>query len=226
MDDHTFRLAALDACAVSDAKDSLSLPAAVSGIARRTTNQTIAGKVLTVRLVSADDPGFDNSDAKQHLCTESVQNGGAGDVIVVEQRTGIDAGAWGGVLSQAAYQKQIEGVIIDGPSRDIDQAREIGFPVFSRALTARTARGRVREIENGGTIRIGDQTVEHGDYVIADASGVVFISASDIERVLDAAETISDKEEAMVSALLQGSSASDVMGANYEQMLVSKKDSS
>lgn len=224
MNDYVIRLSALDACAVSDAKDSLSLPPAVSDVMRRTTNQTIAGKVLTVRLVSADDPAFKNANANQHLCTESIQSGGAGDVIVVEQRTGIDAGAWGGVLSQAAHQKQIEGVIIDGPSRDIDQAREIGFPVFSRGLTARTARGRVRELENGGTVQICDQTVNQGDYVIADASGVVFISASDIERVLDAAERISDKEEAMISALLQGTAASDVMGANYEQMLTSTQD--
>jgi regulator of RNase E activity RraA len=224
MDDYVIRLSALDACAVSDAKDSLSLPSAVSGISRRTTNQTIAGKVLTVKLVRADDPAFDSASAKRHLCTESVQTGGSGDVIVVEQRTGIDAGSWGGVLSQAAHQKQIEGVIIDGPCRDIDQAREIGFPVFARSLTARTARGRVRELENGGTIQVGDQTVDQDDYVIADASGIVFIRAADIEPVLDAAERISDKEADMVDALLQGVPAGEVMGANYEQMLTSKSE--
>jgi len=222
MDDYVTRLSALDACAVSDAKDSLSLPPAVSDITRRTTNQTIAGKVLTVKLVCADDPAFENSSAQKHLCTESIQNGGPGDVIIVEQLTGIDAGAWGGVLSQAAHQQQIEGVIIDGPSRDIDQAREIGFPVFARKLTARTARGRVRELENGGTIQVGDQTVGQGDYVIADASGVVLISASDIERVLQAAERISEKENAMVNSLLSGIPAGEVMGANYEQMLTTQ----
>ena len=221
MDNNVVRLAALDACAVSDAKDSLSLPPAISGIERRTTNRTIAGKVLTVKLVSADDPEFKSSDPQRHLCTESIQQGGAGDVILVEQKTGIDAGAWGGVLSQAAHQKQIEGAIIDGPSRDIDQAREIGFPVFARSLTARTARGRVREIQNGGLIHISDQTVNQGDYVIADASGIVLITAADIERVLDAAERISAKEDAMIDALLSGSAAGEVMGANYEQMLSS-----
>ncbi|MFO1401588.1 MAG: hypothetical protein U1F30_10340 [Steroidobacteraceae bacterium] len=38
------------------------------------------------------------------------------------------------------------GVVADGPVRDIDEARALGFPVFTRALTARTARGRVVEL--------------------------------------------------------------------------------
>lgn len=219
MDEYVKRLAALDACAVSDAKDSLSLPPAISDIPRRTTGRTVVGKVLTVRLGRADDSTADSTHSTRHLCTASIESGGPGFVIAVEQRTGIDAGAWGGVLSQAAHQQQIEGVIVDGPSRDIDQAREIGFPVFARSLTARTARGRVREIENGGPITIGDQTVNQFDYVIADQSGIVFVAASDIDRVLIAAEKIAGKEAEMVQSILGGSPVSQVMGESYEQML-------
>ncbi len=219
MDEYVKRLAALDACAVSDAKDSASLPPSISDIPRRTTARTIVGKVLTVRLARADDPSVDNSESKRHLCTTAIEAGGPGFVIAVEQRTGVDAGAWGGVLSQAAHQQQLEGVIVDGPSRDIDQAREIGFPVFARSLTARTARGRVREIENGGTITIGDQTVNQMDYVIADQSGIVFIAAGDIARVLDAAEKIAGDEAEMVQSILGGSPVSQVMGQRYEKML-------
>jgi regulator of RNase E activity RraA len=103
--------------------------------------------------------------------------------------------------------------------RDRDEAEGLGFPIFARGTTARTARGRVFERSTGMTIRIGDQSVSDGDYVIADASGVVFIGADDIERVLAAAERIARKEAAMVAALRAGDAITAVMGADYETML-------
>jgi 4-hydroxy-4-methyl-2-oxoglutarate aldolase len=48
---------------------------------------------------------------------------------------------------------------------------------------------------------------------------VVFIAASDIARVLETAEAIVAREEAMAQALRDGVPISQVMGANYESML-------
>jgi regulator of RNase E activity RraA len=61
--------------------------------------------------------------------------------------------------------------------------------------------------------------VAPGDYVVADASAVVFVPQAEILRVLDAAETIVAREEAMAQALREGKPISQVMGANYETML-------
>src|SRR5262249_42700364 len=136
-----------------------------------------------------------------------------------EQTTGLDAGSWGGILSLGAKVRGVAGVIADGPVRDIDEARGYDFPVYCRSLTARTARGRVAELETGRPVEIGGGTGATGDYAIADASGVVFIRAADIERVLQAAETIAAREAAMAQALLAGKPISEVMGADYEHML-------
>jgi 4-hydroxy-4-methyl-2-oxoglutarate aldolase len=68
-------------------------------------------------------------------------------------------------------------------------------------------------------ILVGDVTVHPGDYVIADASAVVFVAAGEIERVIEAAEQIMAREEAMAQAIREGTPISQVMGANYEQML-------
>jgi len=137
----------------------------------------------------------------------------------VEQRTGLDAGSWGGILSLGAKVRQVAGVIAEGPVRDIDEARSLDFPVYGRSATARTARGRVAEAETNGPVTIADVRVEPGDYVIADASGVVFIPAAQIDRLLDAAEMIAGREAAMARALLAGRPISQVMGADYEHML-------
>ncbi len=71
----------------------------------------------------------------------------------------------------------------------------------------------------GEPVLVGDVTVTPGDYAVADGSGVVFVKHGDIERVLETAEAIAAREEAMAQALRAGRPISQVMGANYEHML-------
>lgn len=214
-EDHVVRLAALDTCAVSDALDSLGLPPAVSGIRRRATTRRIAGRVLTVKL-GADRPA---GAPVRHLCTGAIEAAARGDIVVVEQRTGIDAGAWGGVLSNAAQARGLAGAIVEGPSRDIDEAEALGFPVFARDTTARTARGRVYEVGFNVPVSVGETTVHPGDLVLADGTAVVFVPADRAEEVIAAAERITRKERLMTEAVRAGKPVSDVMGADYEHML-------
>jgi 4-hydroxy-4-methyl-2-oxoglutarate aldolase len=209
------RLEKLDACAVSDALDAAGLPGAQSGLPRRSTRKRIAGIVQTVKLHDKAPEG----GSKRHLGTAAIEAADSLTVIVVEQRTGIDCAGWGGVLANAAHKKGVRGVIMEGPARDVDEYEEIGFPVFSRYTTARTARGRVWEQAFGGPVQVGDSTVQPGDYVIADASGVVFVPAARIEEILKTAEMIAEKERLMTRDVLDGKPVSVVMGTNYETML-------
>ncbi len=209
------RLHRLDTCALSDAADQLEFPSAVSGLVPRMPAARICGRVLTVKLAA----GTAHKSASRHLCTESIEAAQPGDVIVVEQRTGVDAAGWGGMLSNAARLRGIAGVIIEGPARDLDEASDIRFPVFSRTTTARTARGRIYEIANGVPITVGEVTVTQGDYVVADASGVVFIPSAAALELLDAAERIASREAAMTKQILAGHPVGGVMGNKYELML-------
>jgi 4-hydroxy-4-methyl-2-oxoglutarate aldolase len=214
MDHFQSRLTKLDSCAISDALDKLGLKGSVTGIHRYTTELRIAGQVLTVKLDRAE--GRTNT---RHLCTAAIEAANPGDIIVVEQLTGLDAASWGGNLAIGAKMRGVAGVIVEGPARDIDDCRKLDFPVFARNHTARTARGRIVEVATGEPIAVGDVTVTPGDYVVADGSAVVFISQSEIARVLEAAEAIVAREEAMAQALREGTPISKVMGANYETML-------
>jgi 4-hydroxy-4-methyl-2-oxoglutarate aldolase len=215
VDDLISRLNRLDSCAISDALDKLSLKGAVTGLHRYSTDRRIAGRVLTVTM----GPAEGRSATTRHLCTAAIEAAAAGDIIVVEQRTGLDAACWGGNLALGAQLRGVAGVIVEGPARDIDDCRRLDFPVFAREHTSRTARGRIVEVATNETVRIGEIPVSPGDYVVADASAVVFIPQSEILRVLDAAETIVAREEAMAQALREGKPISQVMGANYETML-------
>ena len=209
------RLRRLDCCAVSDALDRLGLAGVVSGIPQQSGAVRIAGAAITVKLGTGEPP----PGPARHLGTTAVEAGCGDHVIVVEQTTGIDAGSWGGLLTLGAKLRGITAVVSDGPVRDIDEARSYDFPIFTRALTARTARGRIVEKGTNVPVIVWGVSVVPGDFVIADRSAVIFIRTENIDRVIDAAEGIVARESAMAKALADGAPISQVMGGNYEHML-------
>ena len=94
-------------------------------------------------------------------------------MIVVGHPGGAAAG-WGGILSLAAHLRGVEGVVVDGPARDIDEAAALGYAVFARSATPVTARG---EWPSGWNVpvTVGVITVAPGDLVLGDRHGVVFV---------------------------------------------------
>jgi regulator of RNase E activity RraA len=209
------RLSRLDTCAVSDALDKLGIAGVVTGLAPLSNARRIAGRVVTMKLGVGDPP----PGPARHLGTTAIEAASPGDVIVVEQRSGVDAASWGGILTVGARLRGVAGVVADGPVRDVDEARAHEFPVYARSSTARTARGRIVELGTNVPVRIGEIEVRPGDYVLADGSAVVFVRPDDISVVLGTAESIAAREAAMIMALETGRPITEVMGADYEHML-------
>jgi len=213
--DFVERLKRLDCCAVSDALDKLGLSGVVSGIAQLSTSRRIAGRILTVKLGMGEPP----PGKPRHVSTTAIEAAQPGDIIVIEQHSGANAASWGGILSLGAKLRGVAGAIADGPVRDIDESRQLDFPVFGTSVTTFTARGRIVELATGEPVTIKGIEVKPGAYAIADGSGVVFIAAENIERVLATAEEIFAREAAMAQALREGKPITEVMGASYENML-------
>lgn len=208
------RFRVLDSCAVSDALDKLGLAGTVDGIHSLTGPVKMAGRVVTVKLVAAGD-----AKPKRHLCTAAIEGATPGNVIVVEHHDRDDCAGWGGILSLAAKERGLAGTIVDGRARDVDESRDAGYPVFARAATPTTARGRVIEESWNVPVTIGGVDVTPGDLVIADGSGVVFVDQRHEGEVLEAAELIAAREHAMARAIKDGKPVSAVMGGDYETML-------
>jgi len=209
------RLLLLDSCAVSDALDSCGLPPAVAGLVPLSTRRRIAGPAVTVRL-GPDKPA---GGSVRHLGTAAIESASPGDVIVIEHSSGVQCAGWGGVLSAGAQIRQVAGVVIDGPARDIDEARDIDFPVYGRSAIARTARGRVYEQSFDDPIEIAGVAVRPRDYVLADSTGVVFVPGERLKEIVSRAERIAQRERLMVEALRRGERITEVVGRDYEDML-------
>ena len=214
------RLGRVDTCVVSDALDKLGFTGVVPGLVRLSTDSKITGPVVTVRLETAN-----GRNAERHLCTAAIETAKPGEIIVVEHHSRSDCAGWGGILSRAARMRKIAGVIVDGICRDIDESRELGFPVFGRGVLPVTARGRVIETEFNTPVIIGSITVRPGDWVIADGSGVVFIAAENLQAVVEQAEKLVAREADLIADIESGTPVSTVMSRTYEQMTRKDTDS-
>jgi regulator of RNase E activity RraA len=200
---------------VADALDKVGIRGAVIGIRPMYDCPKIVGKAVTIKITAAG-----MAKSKYHLGVRAIDAAAAGDVIVIDNRGDLQNNCWGEILSMGAKMKGIAGVIVDGAARDIDACKEFGFPVYARGTVPITARGRIMEESFNEMIRIGDVQLRPGDVIMADVNGVVIIPVEKVEEVLEAAEGLLQKEEAMVEDLRKGVPILEVdQKYSYETML-------
>lgn len=200
---------------LSDALDKVGIKGAVIGIRPMFDCPKIVGRAVTIKITAA---GMTKS--KYHIGVRAIDAASPGDVIIIDNRGDINNNCWGEILSMAAKMKGVSGVVVDGAVRDVDACREFGFPIYAKGAVPITARGRVMEESFNEMIRIGDIQVRPGDIVMADINGVVIIPEEKIDEVLETAEDILKKEEAMIEELRKGVSILEVdQRYSYETML-------
>lgn len=208
------RLAMLDTCALSDALDRLDITGVALGLSSVSAGRRIAGVATTVQL-GADD----GRASKRHLCTAAVDAAGPGHVIVIAHGGRTDVAGWGGILSKGACRNGVEGIVIDGACRDVDESREMDLSIYAKACVPITARGRIIEVDWNVPVSIAGVEVSPGDLILADASGVVFVPLARADEAITIAEAIVRKERMMADQVESGKPMAEVMGINYEAML-------
>ena len=219
-DELVARLSKLDTCAASDALDRLALRGTTIGIRPVWPCPRIVGRAVTVKVKPA---GLVKST--KHLCTPAIEAAKPGDILVVDNGGRPDVSAWGGLLSLASKLKGLSGVVIDGACRDVDESRDVGFPVYARAVVPLTARGRIMQDTLNEEIEFGNVQVHPGDLVIADGSGVVIIPAARAAEVVAEAEKVAAHEAKMAEGIRSGRSVIEVMETlGYESMLAKEKE--
>lgn len=134
-----------------------------------------------------------------------------GSVIVASLAGDRSAGHWGELMCVAAQAAGISGLVIDGAVRDLVETQQREFPVFCDGSCPAPA--TKRELGRLGVpIAVRGASVEPGDFVIADADGVVVIPASHIEDVVREAVDLDRREAALVTALAAGRTTIEELG--------------
>ena len=161
-------------------------------------NAKAVGPALTVRL----SPG----DLQDPLAALHVAR--PGDVVVVDAGGETETSVFGGLMGSLFQNCGVQGAIIDGACRDTDELRDLGFVVYSRAVTARGTHtmfsGRKDDVVLNVPVQCGGIVVSPGDMIIADEIGVTVVPRADLETVLAAAREQAAREEATRQRIRQG----------------------
>ncbi len=165
------------------------------------SGMTVAGSAITVSCPPGDNMMI-------HAAVETVQ---PGDVMVVALRSHSTDGMFGDLLATSLQMRGCRGLVIDAGVRDTAQLREMGFPVWSRAVHAQ---GTVKETAGtvNRTVTFDRQTIHPGDVVIADDDGVVAVTRSDAPAVLEASRARLEKEAIVRQRLEAGELGLDFYG--------------
>lgn len=143
----------------------------------------IAGSVVTVSVPPGDNLMI-------HVAVEVCHEG---DVVVVSPTARSDAGYLGELLATALAVRGVRGVIIDAGVRDVAELQGMGFPVWSRHVSAF---GTVKETLGDVNVPVvcAGQPVRPGDVVVADDDGVVVVPRVQAEAVRAASAARDEKE--------------------------------
>lgn len=112
-----------------------------------------------------------------------------GSVLVVDGGDASHAIAGGNVCA-VAQQRGIAGLVVDGAIRDVKEIRELGFPVFARAVVPKPGLKEV-VLPLQQPVNCGDVLIHPGDFIAANEEGIVAVPADRLEKVLHA---VSEKD--------------------------------
>jgi len=135
-----------------------------------------------------------------HVAVEQCQ---PGDVLVVGCSTDNTDGMFGDLLATSLMARGVKGLVIDAGARDAKTLREMGFPVWSKAISAK---GTVKATLGAVNVPVvcAGVNVMPGDAVIADDDGVVVVDRKDAAEVAVKGEKRHADEEGKRKQLAAG----------------------
>lgn len=163
------------------------------------------GQAVTVQLSRGDlvDP------------LKALEMGKPGDIIVVDAGGETETSVCGGLMGGLAKNRGIRGMVVDGAGRDIDELEDIGWPIWTRAVSPRGTHtmfsGRKEELSINVPISCGGVPVSPGDFVVADVIGVTVVPLGRAEELLELAREQAEREQKTREWVARGKTVEDLL---------------
>ncbi|MFB5189437.1 4-carboxy-4-hydroxy-2-oxoadipate aldolase/oxaloacetate decarboxylase [Alicyclobacillus fastidiosus] len=141
----------------------------------------------------------------------AIYQANPGDVLVVDVGTAYEYGYWGEIMTTAAIERGIGGLVINGCVRDLDRLVELDFPIFARGICINgTGKDDMAQSAVNSPARIGDVIVFPGDLVLGDSDGVVVIPRKQVSSVAELAKAREEKELKVIPEIRNGKSTLEI----------------
>ena len=177
-----------------------ALPSAIKPVSK---HMKVAGPAFTVHVPAGDNLWIHRA----------IYQAAPGSVLVVYTSGGLEYGYWGDILTSAALQQGLAGLVIDGGVRDSDNLETMGFPVFSNGICIR---GTIKDYDGtswvGEPVLFGDVIIKQGDLIVGDRDGVAAIPRECVKDAIEKGLAREADEEAKTKRINDGERTIDIYG--------------
>lgn len=165
-----------------------------SGLQPLVRSMRCVGRARPVRHVGSIDIFF-----------EALQGATPGEILVIDNGGRLDEACVGDIVALELRTAGFTGIVIWGLHRDSKELSELDFPIFSLgALPTGPQRLNDRPTDIFDRAMVGTHVVSRGDFVVADANGVLFLPEDRLDDIIAAAITYRETEARQLKAMSAG----------------------
>ena len=139
---------------------------------------------------------------------EAIDEAEPGTVLVVDVR-GEGPAVWGEEATKSCITRGLAGIVINGAMRDTREIAELGFPAFAKLRTPSAGEPKGMGMI-GVPLKIGETTINTGDWVIAEDDGIIVVPGERAVEIANRAMSVLERERREKSEIEGGRTLAEI----------------